>query len=472
MSKYDLYIDQKKKDSNRLSKDEKADMAYAQYRWNKNTENWKKVKFAIALIKSPYTVPRWFVKKITFKSTREVLEKENKRLRLVAESKARARNSSILDEIKYDDLFKKVGFKDKLGNFPIFNSIEKDGDRETIEFKSNLSLSDWLSKKESLETVFDTNIVSIRQSKKSKQVVLLDTTKKNMPKLIKWDDEYLVNDGILPIGQNIFAEKINFEFVHVANILVGGAPRGGKTKLFKLLGYQILRTGGHLIIAEFKGVDYQGFENKCQVINDHQELLKALKRLMKEMDKRRKLFRKVNAENIDDYNKKTRSNLKRYYLLIDELGEAMEIINPNMADSRRKALEKDIADLSKSLARLASAFGIHLVFGTQRPDVKIIEGQTRDQFIGRICFKAVRNTSNIVLESEIASNLNSDDKGRAYIKIGADYKEVQVFLFEDEMLKRLPNRKLSKKDLELLKSEELENENRETDEVVDVETDL
>jgi len=104
--------------------------------------------------------------------------------------------------------------------------------------------------------------------------------------------------------------------------------------------------------------------------------------------------------------------LKRYYLMIDELGEAMEIVNPDMESKDVKELEKGIADYAKSLARLSSAFGIHLIFGTQRPDVGILEGQTRDQFIGRICFKAVKNTSNIVLDSPIACELKSEEKGR------------------------------------------------------------
>ena len=81
-----------------------------------------------------------------------------------------------------------------------------------------------MNKKESLETVLDTNVVSIKHQNESKQIVYLDTTKKGMPKLLEWKDEYLINDGILPIGQDIFGNLIKFEFIYVANVLIGGAP--------------------------------------------------------------------------------------------------------------------------------------------------------------------------------------------------------------------------------------------------------
>ncbi|MBN2259995.1 MAG: hypothetical protein JW702_05605, partial [Clostridiales bacterium] len=325
MKKWELYKEGKIK----LSKEEIESYKYSEYRHNRNEESFNTF---ITIIKLPYYIfwkfPAWTIRKVTFKDMREKQQKEIERLKLVMESKERARKSNILELEKYEKAFEVIGFKDKLGNYPLFHSIEKDEDRETISFKSNLTLSEWMNKKESLETVLDTNVVSIKHQKESKQIVYLDTTKKGMPKLLEWKDEYLINDGILPIGQDIFGNLIKFEFIYVANVLIGGAPRGGKTKLFQLLAYQILRAGGHLIIAEFKELDYQKFENKCQVINDHGELKAALIKLGKERDKRKKLFRKVDAENIDDYNKKTGSNLKRYYLMIDELGEAMEIANP------------------------------------------------------------------------------------------------------------------------------------------------
>ncbi|MCK9273250.1 hypothetical protein M0P65_06960 [Candidatus Gracilibacteria bacterium] len=454
-----------------LDKKDKENLSYAEKRHKENTATFNTI---MTIIKLPYILgyklPKTIISKITFKSTREAQQKEIARLKRLNDSKERARNSNVLKELEFIEAFKNIGFKDKLNKYPVFNGLEIIGDRETISFKSNLSLTEWISKKEQLETVLNTNIVSVRQGE-NKQIVDLDTTKNKLPKLLNWDDDYLINDGIFPIGKDIFGNIVKFEFIYIANILVGGAPRGGKTKLFQLLSYQILKTGGKLIIAEFKGVDYQKFENKCQVINDHQELLKALKDLRKEMEKRKKLFRNVGAENIDDYNQKTGSNLKRYYLLIDELGEAMEIVNPDLDKKTKDNIEKDIAELCKSGARLYSAFGIHFVFGTQRPDVRVIEGQTRDQFIGRICFKAVKNTSNIVLESDIASNLNSDDKGRAYIKIGADYKEVQVFLFNDDMLKNLKNKKLTKNDLKIVGAEKENTFDEKEIETIDIDID-
>lgn len=232
------------------------------------------------------------------------------------------------------------------------------------------------------------------------------------------------------------------DFGDQSNLLIGGCPGSGKTRFVRLLAYQALRLGHKVIIGDFKGLDFQKFEPKCQVIYNHKELIDTLMFLNdSEIEKRKKLFRSVGAENITDYNKITCKNLKRIFLIIDELGEAMEVVNVNIDKKERKSMEEILDDYTKSLARLGRAYGINLIFGTQRPDVGILQGQTRSQFIYRVCFLADDMTSRIVLNNSIAEKIPYKAKGRCFVREGISYIPVQVYNFEFPLLRILPDMK-------------------------------
>jgi len=259
--------------------------------------------------------------------------------------------------------------------------------------------------------------------------------------IIEWQDNYLKGHGIFNVGVDVTnGQEYIIDFSKNANILVGGAPGEGKTKFIQMLSYQAILHGSKIHIGEFKGgADFQRFFNKCNVVLNHKDLINLLIELDKERKRRVNLFLQVGAENLVDYNQITNKNLKREYLIIDELGEAMEIVDINIPKKTRTEMESTIEGYIKSLARLGRAFGINLIFGTQRPDVGVIQGQTRDQFMKRVCFRAVRNTSNIVLDSPIASTIPEDNQGRCYVNKSIDFDLVQIYLFRKDMIKNLPN---------------------------------
>jgi DNA replication protein DnaC len=309
-----------------------------------------------------------------------------------------------------------------------------------------------------------------KQQKEIKRLKLVIKSKERarekmeLENVLPWSNEYLVKDGVFKIGRDVKTGKIiTIDFNVNANLLVGGMPGTGKTKLIQLMIFQCLKYGCKCYIADFKGgVDTIRFANKSNVITEHTELLDVLIKFKKEIKRRQKLFISVGAENLKEYNKITGKNLKREYLIIDELGEAMEIFEVDgLNETEVKQLKKDIENNLKSIARLGRAFGLNLICGTQRPDVGILEGQTRDQFGGRVCFKAIANTSNIVLSSKIAFEL-PDVKGRAIVMQGTNYVETQVFFWDKETLKEIDNKKLDKKDLKIVASDKKRNKNTDT----------
>lgn len=353
MKKYELYKEGKIK----LTKEEIENYKWSEERHEQNAKTFKKM---LTIIKIPYYVlfklPYWLIKKVTFKDIRDHQQKEINRLKLVMESKARAR-----EIMKYENV-------------------------------------------------------------------------------IDWDNKYLISDGIFNIGIDANSNIVCLDFNLFANLLIGGLPGGGKSKLIQLIAFQCLKNGATIHICDFKGgLDTQKFENKCNIITKHTELLGILEYFKKQINSRIELFKKVGAENLKEYNQITGKQLKREYLFIDELGEALEIDVDGMSVKEEKQLSKDIEKLLRKLARLGRALGLNIIAGTQRPDVTVLEGQTRSQFGCRVCFQADKATSKIVIQTEKADEL-PEIPGRAIIKKRNNYINLQVFKFNLDSLKEINNK--------------------------------
>ena len=82
-------------------------------------------------------------------------------------------------------------------------------------------------------------------------------------------------------------------------------PRGAvKAVLLKLLLMQELKNGAVVCIADFKGgVDFPTVRhNKCQICFDENALLELLNGLVKELQRRKGMFRANDSPNLDEYN--------------------------------------------------------------------------------------------------------------------------------------------------------------------------
>jgi DNA segregation ATPase FtsK/SpoIIIE, S-DNA-T family len=260
--------------------------------------------------------------------------------------------------------------------------------------------------------------------------------------LVEWRDDFLCGKhGVFAIGVTMEGQQVTFDFNKTPNILCGGAPGGGKSRLMLLVLYQALKQGSKCYLADFKGTDYVDLEDKTNIIYSHKELLEILKNFHEEYQRRRQLFRTVKARDLKEYNEKVASKdrLLREYIFIDEYAEAIEISDMNMPEGEKQRLSKGINDSCKSIARLGRAFGLNLYIATQRGDVTIIPGQFRDMLQKRICFQARKQTSNITIGSDIASTISEEDKGRAYLEKSTNCEEMQTYFISDKFLESLPN---------------------------------
>lgn len=276
-------------------------------------------------------------------------------------------------------------------------------------------------------------IIQIKKNENDRRFFELITANKQLTIFFNWDmnliKDYAAKQNIL-LGISHFGEK-SFSFIKTPHVLIAGETGGGKGNMTRNVLLQLLAQSIHiplsLVVADFKaGLDYSRFKN-IQVMKDKQKLKNFLASLIEEMHKRNNILFKSGFENIDEYNRTTQNKLYRYFLIVDELTEAIDIDGLHKyRDKQELQLRLDIRAGLTTLARLSRAAGIHLVLTTQLPSTKILSNQFKNNIPGRICGRfADDSASRIVIDSGRATKL-PDIKGRMIYKAGADFFEIQT----------------------------------------------
>ena len=164
--------------------------------------------------------------------------------------------------------------KDEMENFAFSEKRHRENEELYNIIKALVTMPWIIIKKVTFKSTRDRQAQEIERLKRvieSKDRARENITMQGLP--LRWDDSYLVEDGIFSIGRyydsnwNCFSKDLSMaNFNTYANILVGGMPGGGKTKLMQLLAYQALRHGSTVYIGDFKRLDFMKFKSKCNVV--------------------------------------------------------------------------------------------------------------------------------------------------------------------------------------------------------------
>lgn len=317
---------------------------------------------------------------------------------------------------------------------------------EIYKFRGLVKFSEWKKKKEDIETNLNISIKEIKQGKRKDEVILKtvpgvlvmpggtgeEKTEEERKKVtLYWNDNVIKEkDNLVSIGRNE-VEEIVVDFDADPHFLVAGATGSGKSVTIRSIVWQFLVRGHKGFFVDFKGgLEYSdGYKRYGETIIDRPKLLEVLKTLVKENELRQKALLEVGAKNINQYNKKSSKKMYRVLLVIDELAE---VIDPNSVPKEEKEIADEITGILSSFGRVARATGIHMIFGIQRPDANVVNGQIRSNVTGRICGRVPSGkASEIVLDDPSAASLPKV-KGRMIYQNAGEMIEFQGYFFDDD----------------------------------------
>ena len=328
----------------------------------------------------------------------------------------------------------KAGFTDEAGESTILLSRKKDGKGVALLFFSKqLPLTEYEKHREHLETVLNMKIISFEMGRDMRHTVIKAIAAPiDNRNTLPWQDSYLSSkDFELVLGEGYFGAE-SIDIATTPHLLIGGGSGSGKSKLLKLILMESIKKGAKVILADFKGgVDYPlVWHQYCNIITAQSELDDQLSQILDEMERRRSLLVESQTSNIGEYNTKSDIVLPRLIIACDEIAEVLD--KTGLTKEGKELVSRTESKLS-TIARQGRAFGIHLVLSTQRPDADVLKGQIKNNIGYRICGRADKVLSQIILDSpEGAEKISPNDQGMFCTNTGALFKAYYV---EDDCLK-------------------------------------
>lgn len=191
------------------------------------------------------------------------------------------------------------------------------------------------------------------------------------------------------IGKDVAGNPVFGDIAKFPHALVAGATGMGKSVSINSIMISMLYKARpdevKFIMIDPKKVEFRMYSGiphlLVPVVTEAKQAAGALMWAVEEMERRYDLIEKLNIRNIEAYNERQAQDpsigehMPKIIIVIDELNDLMmQVRNP-------------VEDLIMRIAQKARAAGIHLIIGTQRPDVKVITGTIKANINTRMSCK-------------------------------------------------------------------------------------
>lgn len=269
---------------------------------------------------------------------------------------------------------------------------------DMLELKKEIALSLGITREElKIKKITDNEIeITVQNMKKEPlalKEVLSEYKKDNTFKIVLGMDE---KDNL-----------VYFDFDREKSLLVTGVTGTGKTNLFNNIIMNILinYADTKIIILDSQGINYNVYDNVCEVVNDEREIITRIKLLRREFEDRVR-----------------NGNTERTVVLIDEIYEILNI-------------DSGVKDDINYLLEVGSAMGIHLIVSTD----SVLEDNIYDLFkkdnISKLSFYLTsRGEYNMFMGKVVNESLNNDGM---YLGQDKNMTRISVPLIDDDEIERV-----------------------------------
>ncbi|MFO8080660.1 MAG: DNA translocase FtsK 4TM domain-containing protein [Armatimonadota bacterium] len=214
------------------------------------------------------------------------------------------------------------------------------------------------------------------------------------------------------LGRDIAGHAVVADLYRMPHLLVAGATNSGKSVCLHSIIVSILMRVRpdqvKFILIDPKRVElrlYEGIPHLMSpVVYSPKEAADALRKVIREMDKRYDQFAMKGVVNIEEYNQVAAEEKEHRDQEFDPMPHVVIVVD-ELADLMMQSKAEFEFSICR-LAQLARATGIHLVLATQRPSVNVITGTIKANIPSRIALSVTsQHDSRTILDGQGAERL-------------------------------------------------------------------
>lgn len=230
----------------------------------------------------------------------------------------------------------------------------------------------------------------------------------------------------VPLGKDVEGKVISADLRKMPHLLIAGSTGSGKSVAINTIITSVLMKAYpedvKLVLIDPKMVElsvYNGIPHLLiPVVTDAKLATNALRKTVKEMERRYQLFAAGGVRNITEYNQKVVENnadknnsvmekLPYIVVIVDELSDLMMVAG------------HDVEDAIVRLAQMARAAGIHMILATQRPSVDVITGLIKANVPSRISFAVSSGVDSRTILDQVGAEKLLGRGDMLFLPIGA-----------------------------------------------------
>jgi S-DNA-T family DNA segregation ATPase FtsK/SpoIIIE len=206
------------------------------------------------------------------------------------------------------------------------------------------------------------------------------------------------------------------DLIGLPHLLIAGSTGGGKSTLLNSILASLIYvkspTELRFVLCDPKQVEFNHFANAKHLLfpvaYSTIDILKYLDIIVNDIDTRLGTLSRSSCQNISQYNERFPQRQMPYIVVvIDELASPLQDITKDEEGDKRSYGKRTEYSLGK-IAEKARATGIHIIAATQRPSVKVVEGNIKANFPARLSFRLTSETdSRTILNTGGAEQLLS-----------------------------------------------------------------
>jgi DNA segregation ATPase FtsK/SpoIIIE-like protein len=229
----------------------------------------------------------------------------------------------------------------------------------------------------------------------------------------------------LPVGVDEHGGVFGWDFDAAPHGLVIGSTGAGKTTLIRSIVLAACAAGWTVVCLDPKRIELsglRGWPGVRLVATRIEDMVTVMQLAAEEVDAR---YERIEAGTVDE------DALPPLLIVLDEVTEFIERANEFWQDCGESGREHPVVRKWRTIARLGRSGKVHLLVGIQRPDSKVMGGESRDNFAFRVGLGPLSQEAARMLfgRSHVGRDVPQDAKGRATVAVGArdDATEVQCY---------------------------------------------